>query len=108
MATELRVVLMTAPTPALARDMAAVAVTEKLAACANIVPGIVSIYEWEGELTEDQELMIVFKTTVERFPALRDRMLELHPYDLPEVLSLQPDDGHVDYLNWVMTATGSR
>ena len=108
MATDLRVVLMTAPTQAKARDMAAIAIGEGLAACANLVPGATSIYEWEGELTEDSEVMVFFKTTQAQFARLRDRMLELHPYDVPELVSLSVDDGHVDYLNWVISATESR
>lgn len=105
MKTDLRVVLMTAPTRELARHLATTAVGEKLAACVKLVPGVVSLYEWEGELTEAAEVMLVFKTTQARFPELRDRMLALHPHAVPEMVSLPADDGNVDYLDWVATAT---
>ncbi len=108
MTTELRVVLMTAPTQAQARDMAAIAIEEGLAACANIVPGITSIFQWKGELTEDSEVLVIFKTTESNFAALRERMVDLHPYEVPEVVSLSIEDGNADYLDWVTTSTGSR
>lgn len=94
-------VLSTAPDPTVAESLAARVVEERLAACANLVPGVTSIYRWEGELRRDSEVLVVFKTTAAAFPSLRARILELHPYDVPEVLALPVPDGADDYLSWV-------
>jgi periplasmic divalent cation tolerance protein len=76
-------------------------VEEGLAACANILPGITSVYRWEGSLQRDSETLVVLKTTAARSDALRDRVVDLHPYDVPEVLVLPVVGGHAPYLRWV-------
>ncbi len=95
------VVLTTAPDTAVARAIASRVVDERLAACANIVPGVTSIYRWKGEVHEDDEVLVVFKTIPAGFIALRDRIVALHPYDVPEVLALPAPDGSTDYVRWV-------
>lgn len=94
-------VLTTAPDKSVAESLASSVVEERLAACANLIPGVTSIYRWEGEIRTDAEVLVVFKTTDDRFNALRDRVLELHPYDVPEVLALPVPEGSADYLDWV-------
>jgi periplasmic divalent cation tolerance protein len=76
-------------------------VEEKLAACGTILPGARSIYVWQGEIEDTAEAMVFFKTTAEKLPALASRVRELHPYDTPEIVSLDP--GHVSskYAAWV-------
>ena len=98
-------VLMTAPDAETAGRLATTLVEERLAACANIVDGMISGYRWQGDLQRDQEALLVIKTTAERLEALQNRAVELHPYDVPEVLALTVHDGHEDYLAWVRSET---
>jgi periplasmic divalent cation tolerance protein len=86
--TDALVVLVTAPTAEGAAEIARALVAERLAACGNVVPGLRSIYRWEGKVQEDDEVLLVLKTTRARFEALRDRVLALHPYEVPEVIAL--------------------
>jgi periplasmic divalent cation tolerance protein len=104
--TDALVVLVTAPTPERAAEIARALVEERLAACGNVVPGIRSIYRWEGEVHEDAEALLVLKTTRARFDALRDRVLALHPYEVPEVIALPVETGSAAYLAWLVGETG--
>ena len=104
--SKVQVVLCTFPDPQVAAQAARTLVSERLAACANLVPTIRSIYEWEGELKDDAEALAVIKTTAERFPDLEARLAELHPYDVPEILALDVNQGHDGYLRWVADALG--
>ena len=98
-----RVVLITAPDAETASGLARTLVAERLAACANLVPGVRSIYRWEGEVQDDGEVLLVVKTAAERCDALAARVRDLHPYDLPEVLALPAIGGSDAYLAWVRT-----
>ena len=100
------VVLVTAPSPDQAAEIARALVEERLAACGNVVPAIRSIYRWEGKVHEDAEALLVLKTTRGRFEALRDRVLALHPYDVPEVIALPVEAGSAGYLDWIASETG--
>ena len=100
-AAEVRVVLVTAPGVEQARSLARALVEARLVACANLVPGVRSIYRWEGQVQEDEEVLLVLKTRADRGEALARRIRELHPYDLPEVIELPAAGGSVDYLDWV-------
>lgn len=99
------VVLITVPTEEKAREIARALVEERLAACVNILPGLTSVYRWQGEVVEDQELLLVVKTTTFRFPALKERVLSLHPYSVPEILALPVAEGHRAYLDWLREST---
>jgi periplasmic divalent cation tolerance protein len=99
------VVLVTAPTAERAAEIARALVEERLAACGNVVPGIRSIYRWEGKVQDDQEALLVLKTTRERFEALRERVLALHPYQVPEVIALGVEAGSAPYLAWITAET---
>jgi len=103
--TEAIVVLVTAPTPERAAEIARALVEERLAACGNVVPGLRSIYRWEGEVQHDEEALLLLKTTRARFDALRDRVLALHPYDVPEVIALPVEAGSAAYLAWIASET---
>ena len=101
--TDICLVLVTAPSLEKAAEIGRVLVEERLAACANLVPGMRSIYRWEGRVQEDEpEVLMLLKTSTERFEALRARVVALHPYQCPEVLQLGVDAGHTPYLDWVM------
>jgi periplasmic divalent cation tolerance protein len=97
----------TAPDTATAERIARALVEEGLAACVNRVPGLRSTYVWDGSVHDDEEVLMIAKTTAARFPALRERLVALHPYELPEVVAVRLADGHSPYLQWVASATGT-
>jgi periplasmic divalent cation tolerance protein len=99
------VVFSTFPSPDKAAEVARTLVSEQLAACVNLVGPVRSIYRWQGELSDDSETLAVIKTTRERFDAMRTRLVELHPYDVAEVIALPVEAGHAPYLAWVETET---
>jgi periplasmic divalent cation tolerance protein len=103
--TDLLVVLVTAPSAEKAAELARQLVEERLAACGNVLPGIRSIYRWEGKVQDEPEALLVLKTHRDRFEALRDRVLALHPYQVPEVLALPVEAGSEQYLAWVTGET---
>ncbi len=93
--------LTTAPGAAEARRIAAALLEERLAACANIVPGLLSVYRWQGRIHQDSEVLLLLKTTADALSALETRLLELHPYDTPEFLAFEAGAGSAAYLDWV-------
>ena len=99
------VVLMTAPDADGAGRMASVLVDERLVACVNIVPGLRSIYRWEGKLCDESEVLCLMKTRLGLFPALRERIAALHPYQVPEIIALPLAAGSAPYLDWVCQST---
>ncbi len=101
---EYLVVLVTCP-PDRAAGIARPLVEEKLCACVNIVPGLRSIYRWKGELCDDGESLLVIKTRESLLEPLRARVLQLHPYEVPEVLALPVQAGNPDYLRWLTDST---
>jgi periplasmic divalent cation tolerance protein len=103
--TEAIVVLVTTPSPERAAEIARAIVEERLAACGNVVPGLRSIYRWEGKVQDEEEALLVLKTTRARFEALRDRVLALHPYEVPEVIALPVEAGSARYLAWIADET---
>ncbi|WP_141324402.1 divalent-cation tolerance protein CutA [Myxococcus sp. AB025B] len=103
--TDAILVLVTAPSADKAAELARSLVEEQLAACGNILPGLRSIYRWEGKVQDDAEALILFKTRASLFDTLRSRLVELHPYDVPEVLRLDIADGHAPYLAWILDST---
>jgi periplasmic divalent cation tolerance protein len=84
-----------------AERIARALVERGLAACVNVVPAVTSIYRWKGKLEQDEERLLVIKTGAERYPALREALVALHPYEVPEVLALPVADGHPPYLEWL-------
>ncbi len=98
---EILVCLSTCPDAATAGSIAGTLVRESLAACVNQLPGVRSTYRWQGTVHTDEEVLLVIKTAADRFPALRERLLALHPYELPELVALPVTDGHAPYLDWV-------
>ncbi len=105
MSADALVVLVTAPSADQAAELGRAVVTERLAACASIVPAVRSIYRWEGKVQDEPEALLVIKTTRARFEPLRDRILALHPYQVPEVLALRVEAGHAAYLAWIAGET---
>jgi periplasmic divalent cation tolerance protein len=99
--TEVLVVLCTAPTAEVAAGLARALVEARLAACGNVLPGLRSIYRWQERVEDEPEVLLLLKTTRERFPALREELQRLHPYEVPEVLALPVESGSAAYLEWL-------
>lgn len=86
---------------AIGRDL----VGKQLAACANVHSSITSIFRWEGKVQEDQESVLILKTTEDKVEALTARVLEIHSYDCPCVVALPIVSGHQDFLDWIAVET---
>jgi periplasmic divalent cation tolerance protein len=84
-----------------AQKIARALVEERLAACVNVVPGVVSVYRWKGVVEKEDELLLIIKTIGERVEPLKARLLQLHPYELPEVVVIPIGGGHAPYLAWL-------
>lgn len=97
--------LSTAPDLATARMLADVLVGERLAACVNLLPGLQSVYRWQGRVESGNEVLLLIKTTRTCLPALQERIVALHPYELPEVLAVEAAGGLPAYLDWVAAQT---
>jgi periplasmic divalent cation tolerance protein len=97
-------VLVTAP-PGEAHDLARRLVERGVAACVNVVPGLRSVYRWEGALHDEPESLLLVKTVAARLPHLTAALDELHPYEVPEVLVLAPEAGSSAYLAWLAQAS---
>lgn len=95
------VAFVTAPSPETAERLARALVSERLAACVNLIAGVRSVYRWKGEICDDPEVLLVIKTSKEKFDQLKARVLELHEYEVPEVIALPIVDGHAEYLSWL-------
>ena len=95
------VVLVTAGSAQNAEAIARALVSEQLAACVNVVPGVRSIYRWEGRVTEDLEWLLIVKTLASRFAAVEARVKTLHTYQVPEVIALDVVAGSRVYLEWL-------
>ncbi|HEU0196206.1 MAG TPA: divalent-cation tolerance protein CutA [Nevskiaceae bacterium] len=101
---EVMVVYATCP-EAQARTLATVLVDAHLAACINIVPGIESVFRWQGRTQHDRETLLLIKTTRARYAELEQAIRERHPYELPEVLAVPVQAGLPAYLDWLKAAT---
>lgn len=99
------VVLVTTPNSEEAAKIADALVSERLAACVNLVAAVESIYRWEGNITRDREALMIIKTTAERYPELERRVKELHSYSTPEVVALRIERGSAQYLEWLRDST---
>ena len=95
------VALSTAGTAEDAERIARALVERRLAACVNVVSGVVSVYRWKGEVRRDEERLLVIKTRAERLEALRQALVEIHPYEVPELVALPIEAGHAPYLAWL-------
>lgn len=98
--------LVTCPDADVAAKIAKTLVEERLAACGNLVPGLRSIYTWEGKLCDEAEVLLLVKTTDEAYAQMQARVVELHPYDVPEVIAVKIEAGLPAYLGWVVRSVG--
>lgn len=99
--SEARLALITTADRLAAERLIEALVRERVIACGNIVAGVTSIYRWQGEVEREDEALVVCKTTAQLVPRLLERVPELHPYEVPEVLVLPVPAGHGPYLDWV-------
>jgi periplasmic divalent cation tolerance protein len=98
-----RIVLTTAANPDEAALLAGTLVEERLAACATMIPGVQSIYHWEGQIESSTETLLLLKTAADQLPALETRLHELHSYQIPEFLVLDVTSGSHPYLEWLFS-----
>jgi periplasmic divalent cation tolerance protein len=84
-----------------ARKLARHLVETRVAACVNVIPGVYSVFHWEGKIDESSEWLLVIKSTRARLEALESELRKMHSYSVPEVVALAIVDGSTDYLNWV-------
>jgi periplasmic divalent cation tolerance protein len=103
--TNVVVVLTTMPDDARTDELSRTLVAEKLAACVNVHGPMTSTYRWTGAIEREAERQVTIKTTADRVDALRERLRELHPYEVPEFLVLRVESGGEEYLRWVETET---
>jgi len=102
MAEEILLTLSTFPDAETARRISTQLVTEKFAACANVLPGVESIYRWKEKIESGNETLVFFKVSEERQQAFQDKLRSLHPYEVPEIISCNIDSGLPEYLRWVI------
>lgn len=95
----------TAPDRAQAETLARALVDERLAACVNIVTQVRSVYRWDNQVQEDDEVLCLVKTRPELLEALSQRVVALHPYEVPEILAFEVSEGSPDYLAWLTAST---
>jgi periplasmic divalent cation tolerance protein len=96
-----RIVMTTVGSADEAERIARGLVEQRLAACVNIISGVESVYRWQGNIEVTREWLLVIKTTDAAFGRLRDAILKLHSYEVPEIISLPVDDGGEAYLRWI-------
>jgi periplasmic divalent cation tolerance protein len=101
MSKDFIIVLTTVPNMDVANKIAKSLVESKLAACVNIISNVKSVYFWENKIYEDNELILLIKTVANNFKEVEKKIKELHPYQLPEIISLEVREGLLEYLNWI-------
>jgi periplasmic divalent cation tolerance protein len=100
-AGDVQILLCTVPDAETGRRIAARLVEYRLAACVNLLPGVQSVYRWQGKVQSDEELLLIIKARVADYARLEAAILELHPYELPEILAVPLTGGLPRYLDWV-------
>lgn len=94
-------VFVTCPEPSVAESIITTLVNERLVACGSILPGLTSIYRWKGVVETASECLVVLKTNTHLLSELESRISELHPYEVPEILSVEADRANATYARWV-------
>ena len=100
------IVLTTVSADADAVELARTLVEQRLVACVNVVGGVTSIYRWKEGVEQDEEQLLLIKTTTDMLEALKARLRELHPYELPEFVVIQVSGGSEAYLGWLCGSVG--
>jgi periplasmic divalent cation tolerance protein len=105
MADELRILLTTLPALDQAEKLAGILVDERLAACVQLSPGVLSIYRWQGQRVRDSECLMLVKTRAGLLAQCEQRIAALHPYECPEIVSIRPESVNNTYLRWLLDNT---
>ncbi len=105
MASQTLLLLCNCPDREVATKIAITLVERKLAACVNLIPGVTSVYLWQEKLETAEEVTLLIKTTRQRYEEVEATILELHPYELPEIIAVPVELGFSGYLNWVEACT---
>jgi periplasmic divalent cation tolerance protein len=105
MTEDFLLLLCTCPNRSTADVIATALLEERIAACVNHIPGIKSMYRWEGRVQQDDEILVLIKTTRERYPQVEATIGKLHPYELPEIIGVPLAAGSDTYLNWIKNST---
>lgn len=98
-------IYVTAPSDEEARKIAGTVVAERLAACANIIPGVTSLYWWQGRVQEDSEVTVILKTRDDLVARLTERIKDLHSYECPCVVALPIAEGNRAFIDWIVAET---
>ena len=101
------IVLTTCNSSEIASSIAESLVSNKLAACVNIINGVESVYQWQGKIEHDKELLLIIKTRQSLFSQLEHEIQELHDYELPEIIAVPIEAGEKNYLNWIRSSTNA-
>ena len=94
-------ILCTCPSAEVAENLARHLVAERLAACVNILPGVRSVYLWQGEIEAAQEQLLLIKSAQSQYAAIELAIKTLHPYQVPEIIALPIEQGSAEYLQWI-------
>jgi periplasmic divalent cation tolerance protein len=100
--SEIRIVLCTFPDAASARQIGTALVEKQLAACVNLIPAVESVYRWQGRLETAAEVLAVIKTSAAAFPDLKRELAKLHPYEIPEIIAIEPAAVTENYASWLL------
>ena len=95
------VVFCTTPSNEISIQIAEECIKKKIAACCNIVPGITSVYQWQGKVEKSDEELIILKSTEDNFDSIEKIINGIHPYEVPEIISVKINNGNEPYLNWI-------
>ena len=91
----------TCPNQEIAESIAENIVAQRLAACVNIISGVRSIYQWQGNIESGQEILLLIKTHKDKYESLQNTITNMHPYEVPELITVDINQGLPEYLNWV-------
>jgi len=97
------IIITTVNTDSAAKKIAQSLIEEKLAACVNIIPSVTSVFRWEGKISAEPELILIAKSEERLFTEIKDKILSLHPYELPEIITVPITNGSKEYLKWIET-----
>lgn len=98
----IELILCTCPTEKDAKNIAHALVEAQLAACINLLPNVTSVYRWQGEVVSDDEIQLLIKTCADNFVKISEVIKSLHPYDVPEIISLNIQQADKQYSHWIM------
>ncbi|MDP2901746.1 MAG: divalent-cation tolerance protein CutA [Methylovulum sp.] len=103
MSSAFEIIFCTCPNKDTAKKLAHLLVTKQLAACVNILPGITSVYSWEGQIESVQEYLLLIKSSKANYQTIETTLFKHHPYEVPEIIAVPIERGLPEYLDWIDT-----